>query len=338
MQKLLSIKEVKKTQTSKLILEHHASRIVFSPDSITRKAVVYNLYWQQREHIPCHVLLEFLEWTYKNHSLEFPRGKSRINTGSSIIVPGVFRGRAASIKILKVTSAENTGQDNDESGKIRNRMKQKFVTEAFYLRQLSPHENLPSLLAYDTQNLPFHIVTEHAVRGNLLDFLRGLRNEASGVPSHIDLIQMCLDITSALHHLESHNIVHRAVMARNVLVGKHFSCKLSSLDFARPLDKRNDSYSYVSGDEFRKFIPQEAVEEELAVRWLAPECLRDVPQFTTASDVWASAVTMYEILTLGCEPYSRTRECRSLESDLGVVDYVSLWHFRRMHSARSRLL
>ena len=44
------------------------------------------------------------------------------------------------------------------------------------------------------------------------------------------------------------------------------------------------------------------VPENLPVRWMAPECLTKY-RFTTASDVWAFGVLVYEVLTYGCTPY-----------------------------------
>ena len=43
-------------------------------------------------------------------------------------------------------------------------------------------------------------------------------------------------------------------------------------------------------------------ETDLPVRWKAPECLTK-HQLTTASDVWAFGVLVYEVLTYGCTPY-----------------------------------
>ena len=43
-------------------------------------------------------------------------------------------------------------------------------------------------------------------------------------------------------------------------------------------------------------------DEDLPVRWKAPECLTR-RRYSTASDVWAFGVLMYEVLTYGCSPY-----------------------------------
>ena len=38
------------------------------------------------------------------------------------------------------------------------------------------------------------------------------------------------------------------------------------------------------------------------MRWQAPECLLE-HRYSTASDVWAFGMLMYEVLTYGCPPY-----------------------------------
>ena len=61
-------------------------------------------------------------------------------------------------------------------------------------------------------------------------------------------------------------------------------------------------YSYCSlDDDFPEFV-NSGNEEELPLRWKAPEVLSEC-RFSTASDVWALGVLMYEVLTYGCLPY-----------------------------------
>ena len=67
-------------------------------------------------------------------------------------------------------------------------------------------------------------------------------------------------------------------------------------------------------------IPQyigKPTDEDLPVRWQAPECLMK-HLFSTASDVWAFGVVMYEVLTYGCTPY------RHLLEDEDVSHQVSI--------------
>jgi activated CDC42 kinase 1 len=42
---------------------------------------------------------------------------------------------------------------------------------------------------------------------------------------------------------------------------------------------------------------------KLPIAWCAPECIKEL-KFTHASDVWAFAVTMWEMFTYGLQPWA----------------------------------
>ena len=319
MAELLSIQELKKSSASRAILEQYASKVVFCPDSEIRKAIVYQLYSQEGEmSIPSEILVKSLSCFYRSQSLEF--GKGLWEDDYFLIRAGAFQGRKAAVKILKATTKEIT-HDTLANPKYR----QSIIMEAKNLRRLNknPHRNIPRLLAYNTERLPYHIITSFQPGGNLLEVLRKARLDGSLPPPTL-LLKMCIDITGALMHLAKHDMVHRAVRAQNVLVEKDGTCKLSYLESARHLvsDDSASVYSYCSSEDASPEFISEDPDEELAVRWAAPECLGCPRRFTTASDVWALAVTMYEIFTIGCEPYARTHGGQLVE-DKDVKEYVS---------------
>ena len=86
-------------------------------------------------------------------------------------------------------------------------------------------------------------------------------------------------------------------------------------------------YSYCSADDgLPEFVSTED-DEELPVRWQAPESLSE-HRYSTASDVWAFGMLMYEVLTYGCRPY------RHIGKDDEVSFHVSwksalTWHTRQ---------
>lgn len=331
--KLLEIQELKKSSPSRTILEHNATRLVFSPDSATRKITVSHLYPQDDDSFRFDTFEKSMCGLYKSQLLEFGE-ELRLDNESFMIRSGTFQGREAVVKILKTTATEIR---EDHAHKPVTKHRQNIIIEAFNLRRLnrSQQPNIVRLLAYNTQRLPYHIITSLEHKGNLLTVLRETRNDSPRLP----LLQMCVNITDALMYLAENRMVHRAVMARNVLVGKHNNCKLSGLASARHLEVPRDpgtQHSSFSIDGHPVLVPDDHVycsinalpqfvskeNEELPVRWAAPECLPPQRQFTTASDVWALAVTLYEIFTLGCEPYERT-ERGALYHDQEVIDFVS---------------
>jgi len=86
--------------------------------------------------------------------------------------------------------------------------------------------------------------------------------------------------------------------------------------FLLAAENPDSQYSYCSLDDgLPEFISTTA--EELPKRWQAPECLLE-HRYSTASDVWAFGVLMYEVLTYGCGPY------RNVPIDDEVISQVSV--------------
>ena len=93
-------------------------------------------------------------------------------------------------------------------------------------------------------------------------------------------------------------------------------------------------YSYCSADDgFPDFVSS-VNEEELPIRWKAPEVLSEC-RFSTASDVWALGVLMYEVLTYGCLPYGLTSDsvelCSRVSNSINF-SYISLFRSLAQYS------
>jgi len=130
-----------------------------------------------------------------------------------------------------------------------------------------------------------YIVTEFMARGSLLSLLR-VSNELPMTR----LVQMSIDICSGMRYLESQKIIHRDLSARNVLVDDHDNVKIS--DFGMSRVSQAEYYQVTS-----KVMP---------IKWTAPEVLSH-GKYTFSSDVWSFGVVLYEIFTLGGEPYPGMR-------------------------------
>ncbi|XP_024861529.1 epithelial discoidin domain-containing receptor 1 isoform X3 [Kryptolebias marmoratus] len=214
-------------------------------------------------------------------NLEFP---FNVRKGRPLLV---------AVKILRPDASKNARNDFLKEVKILSRLKD---------------PNIIRLLGVCVSSDPLCMVTEYMECGDLNQYLshRVLLDKTG--PSHSTptisypaLIAMASQIASGMKFLSSLNFVHRDLATRNCLVGgerdengedqggeRHI--KIADFGMSRNL---------YAGDYYR--IQGRAV---LPIRWMAWECIL-MGKFTTASDVWAFGVTLWEMLSVCQEqPYS----------------------------------
>ncbi|XP_078082810.1 discoidin domain-containing receptor 2-like [Mustelus asterias] len=167
--------------------------------------------------------------------------------------------------------------------------------------------NIIRLLGVCTRDDPLCMVTEYMENGDLNQFLsqRELESHftlAKNIPSvsYRSLLHMMAQVASGMRYLSSLNVVHRDLATRNCLVGNRCTIKIADFGMSRNL---------YSGDYYR--IQGRAV---LPIRWMAWESIL-LGKFTTASDVWAFGVTMWEMFTFCKEqPYSQQSDEQIIEN------------------------
>ncbi len=106
-----------------------------------------------------------------------------------------------------------------------------------------------------------------------------------------DRLKLFRKVCSAVHHAHQNLIVHRDLKPGNILVTKEGEPKLLDFGIAKVLNPSIMQAQEVTGPEVRLMTPEYA----------SPEQVRGDP-LTTASDIYALGVLLYELLT-GRRPY-----------------------------------
>ncbi|NXN33653.1 TYK2 kinase, partial [Nycticryphes semicollaris] len=124
-----------------------------------------------------------------------------------------------------------------------------------------------------------NIMVEEFVEHGPLDVL--LRKEKGRVNVGWK-ITVAKQLASALSYLEDKNLVHGNVCAKNILLARK-GLEDGSVPFVK-LSDPGVSFTVLSREERVDRIP-----------WIAPECVRDVGNLSTAADKWSFGTTLLEI-------------------------------------------
>ena len=230
---LLKNQKARKRPECRAILERLSKRVLFCQDSLIKRLLVPHLYGNQNEQytLPAELHIEHLTNDYKTQTLEINNAivsELGHEEPSYFVYDGTLKGQKVAVKILGITKQDILEQYRPT---VPSEAKKRLIAEAYNLWQLNSlnqHPNIPVLLAYNTATLPYHIITEYEKHGNLLQLVRASR-QVQILPSTV-LYKIFIGITEGLLYLQQKlRLVHRAIMAENILVGDGYTCKLSGL-------------------------------------------------------------------------------------------------------------
>mmetsp|Transcript_32796 Transcript_32796/g.85830 ORF Transcript_32796/g.85830 Transcript_32796/m.85830 type:complete len:988 (-) Transcript_32796:1157-4120(-) len=177
-----------------------------------------------------------------------------------------------------------------------------FTAEAVVHLEFS-HENIVKCLGVCMKQLPYLVVLEYCMYGDLKKVLTACKDSEVTLRG-TELISYGRQIADALAYLTSIKIVHMDLATRNVLVAKGGILKVADFGLAKRYDKVGDKYTdgwKLNGKVRLPFlwIPPEALPEKQWNRAV----LAYEPVFNEQTDMWSYGVLLWEMLTYGEAPY-----------------------------------
>ncbi|KAL5270676.1 hypothetical protein ACHWQZ_G001391 [Mnemiopsis leidyi] len=197
----------------------------------------------------------------------------------------------------------------------RLRREEDLRRERDIMMRLRSHSNVLRIYGYTDEPDQLALVMEFAAFGSLDKLLvearkiksdgylmpnEQIENPIKAFESH-HIVDFGKQISDGMAYIGRNQIVHRDLAARNIVVageGGDYVLKITDFGLAREICD-DGFYERVEG-------------KEIPIKWTAPESLRG-NIYTPKSDVWSYGITLWEICTLGGEPYSGYSNAETME-------------------------
>ncbi|XP_037031217.1 discoidin domain-containing receptor 2 isoform X2 [Bradysia coprophila] len=190
--------------------------------------------------------------------------------------------------------------------------KKEFRSKAKHLARLND-PNVAQLAGACLRDEPICIVLDYSnCQGDLNQFLQehvaetgpvGIQNKSL---SYGCLIYVATQIASGMKYLEQMNFVHRDLATRSCIIGRQLEVKVCSLGTVINRTAYQSDYCHLEGAGRQS--------QPMPIRWMAWESVL-LGKFTSKSDVWSFAITLWEILTFAREqPFENMTDEKVIEN------------------------
>ena len=171
-------------------------------------------------------------------------------------------------------------------GNARDEDKEDFSRECEMMLELD-HPNLTIFLGCAVQQKPWLCVLEFLAYGDVKGVLEGCAEKKVEVSSSV-VLHYTKQTAEGMAFMANLNLVHMDLAARNVLLHLDNLVKIADFGLTHRLN-----------DQGKFELPPG---QKLPMKWMAPEAM-DIRVFSTFSDVWAFAITTWEMFAMGAMPY-----------------------------------
>ena len=154
------------------------------------------------------------------------------------------------------------------------------------------HPNIVRYIDSEFQSRAIVIVMEYVTGGTLFDYIQRQKDEY--IPED-KIISLFVQITVALSHIHSKNILHRDLKTQNLLIDRHHQVvKISDFGISKVL---NSKVSYIFPPHFFTNFKSKALTVVGTPCYISPEVCDKSP-YNQKSDIWALGCILYELCML----------------------------------------
>lgn len=170
-----------------------------------------------------------------------------------------------------------------------NQNRQRLLKEANMMKSINT-THIVKLLGIVSVDNPAYLILEFMDKGDLKEYLKNSRTdpEIRSLLTEARFKRIAAEIADGMLWLSQHKYIHRDLAARNCLISKDDVIKIADLGLSK--------------DIYQNPVYREKCKSLLPIRWMSPESLLDGSS-TTKSDIWSYGVVLYELVTLGENPY-----------------------------------